>query len=242
MKNQETTFADAIEQVMIANGYYAPLQLIYKEFEKYRPLTGKTPLATIQERVQRDERFKRIGLGVYALAEHLDKLPSAPKPKTEPEKRGYVHTSIQGMIIELGNMEGFKTFTPDKSKVFDNKRLGNLATLGEMPQFTYAEIVRSTQYVDVIWFNAEGFPEKAFEVEDSTDFRSSLVKFTDLRFFNMTFHLIAAFERKAKYEREVARSVFGNISSRCHFTSYDEITKLYDARLNYQRAKEQLPF
>lgn len=242
MKNHETTFADAIEQVIIANGYYAPLQLIYKEFEKYRPFTGKTPLATIQERVQRDKRFKRIGLGVYALAEHLDKLPSVPKPKTETEKRGYVHTRIQGMIIELGNMEGFKTFTPDKGKVFDNKRLGNLATLEEMPQFTYAEIIRSTQYVDVIWFNAEGFPEKAFEVEDSTDFRNSLVKFTDLRFFNMTFHLIAAIERKGKYEREVSRSVFGNISSRCHFSSYDEITQFYNTRLNYQKAKESLPF
>lgn len=242
MKNQETTFADAIEQVMIANGYYAPLQLIYKEFEKYRPFTGKTPLATIQERVQRDRRFTRIGLGVYALAAHLDKLPSAPKPKTPIEKRNYVHTKIQGIIIELGNMEGLKTYTPDKGKVFDNKRLGNLATLTEIPQFTYPEIVRSSQYVDVIWFNAEGFPEKAFEVEDSTDFRSSLVKFTDLRFFNVTFHLIAASERKAKYEREVARSVFGNISSRCHFISYDEITQLYDARLNYQRAKEHLPF
>ena len=242
MKDQETTFADAIEQVMVANGYYASLQLIYKEFEKYRPLTGKTQLATIQERVQRDKRFKRIGLGVYALSEHLYKLPSTPKPKTEIEKRGYVHAKIQGIIIELGNMEGFKTFTPDKGKVFDNKRLGNLATLAEIPQFTYPEIVRSTQYVDVIWFNGEGFPEKAFEVEDSTDFRSSLVKFSDLRFFNMTFNFIASIERKAKYEREVARSVFGNIANRCHFVSYDEIAQLYTARLNYQKAKERLPF
>jgi hypothetical protein len=35
----ETTFSDAIEKVMISNGYYAPLSLIYKEFEKYREKT-----------------------------------------------------------------------------------------------------------------------------------------------------------------------------------------------------------
>jgi len=236
------TFSDAIEQVMIANGYYAPLQLIYKEIAAYRPLTGKTPFKTIQERVQRDKRFVRIGVGVYALARYLDKLPQQPSPRTRDEARGYVHTRIQGMLIELGNMEGFNTFTSDKSKVFDNKLLGNIATLKEVPQFTYPEIVRSTRYIDVIWFNNDGFPEKAFEIEDSTDFRSALVKFTDLRFFNMRFHLIAALERKAKYEREISRSVFSTIASRCHFISYDEITQLYEARLNYQKARAKLPF
>jgi hypothetical protein len=35
----EVTFSDAIEQVMLSNGYYAPLSLIYKEFEKYREKT-----------------------------------------------------------------------------------------------------------------------------------------------------------------------------------------------------------
>jgi len=54
------TFSDAIEKVMIENGYYAPLQLIYKEFEKHRPFSGLTPLKTIQERVQRDKRFTRM--------------------------------------------------------------------------------------------------------------------------------------------------------------------------------------
>jgi putative restriction endonuclease len=56
----EKTFSDAIEEVMLHNGYYAPLQVIYKEFEKYRKKTGLTPDKTIQERVQRDSRFTRI--------------------------------------------------------------------------------------------------------------------------------------------------------------------------------------
>jgi hypothetical protein len=242
MRHQETTFSDAIEQVMLANGYYASLQLIYKEFEKYRPLTGKTPLKTIQERVQRDKRFTRIGFGVYALTEHLDKLPCAPQPQTVDEQRNYMHTRIQGMLIEIGNMDGFKTFTPDKNKVFDNKRLGNLVTLERIPPFTYPRIVHSVRYIDVIWFNQHDFPERAFEIEDSTDFRSSLVKFTDLQHFNMTFHLIAPAERKDKFEREVARAAFSSIVKRCHFVSYDEIIQLYDARLNYQNVRKRLQF
>jgi hypothetical protein len=37
------------------------LPLIYKEFSKYREKTGLTPDKTIQERVQRDARFTKIG-------------------------------------------------------------------------------------------------------------------------------------------------------------------------------------
>ena len=75
MIRQEITFSEAIEKVMLTNGYLATFKHIYKEFPKYRSLTGKTPFKTIQERVQRDQRFTRVGVGVYALTEFLHELP-----------------------------------------------------------------------------------------------------------------------------------------------------------------------
>jgi hypothetical protein len=65
------TYAEAIEKVMIDNGGFAPLKLIYQNIEKYREKTGLTPDNSIQERVQRDDRFTRIGLGVYALTNFI---------------------------------------------------------------------------------------------------------------------------------------------------------------------------
>ena len=50
---------------MIHNGFYAPLKTIYQEIWKYKDrsqIVGKTPNMTIQERVQRDPRFTKIGL------------------------------------------------------------------------------------------------------------------------------------------------------------------------------------
>lgn len=70
----DLTFSDAIELVMRENGNFAPLKYIYDNFEKYREKTGKTPDNTIQERVQRDERFTRIAKGVYALTEFIEEL------------------------------------------------------------------------------------------------------------------------------------------------------------------------
>lgn len=234
------TFSEAIEKVMIENGYYAPLQLIYKQFDKYRPFTGLTPLKTIQERVQRDKRFTRIGLGVYALTEYLEKLPNIIEPKTQSEQISYKHSKIQGMIIEIGNMKGFDTYTPDRSKNFMNKELGNIITLKECPDFTYKKIVRSIKFCDVIWFNLRGFPEKLFEIEDSTDFRGSLVKFTELQDFTTSFNLIASAQRKTKYEREVAKSAFKNIVDRCRFVDYADIEKFYIASLNYHNIRQEL--
>ncbi len=242
MAKNKITFSDAIEKVMLANGYYASLRTIYKEFEKYRPYTGQTPGKTIQERVQRDGRFTRIGLGVYALTEYLSKLPSATPPKTTVEKRSYVHTKMQGMIIELGNMNGWDTYTPDKNKIFDNKRLGDITTLPNMPPFTYDRIVQSIRYVDAIWFNERGFPEKLFEVEDSTDFRSSLVKFSELQDFKTAFRLVAPFKRKAKYEREISKTAFRGITDqrRCHFLKYQDIEECYDAKLKEHRISNSI--
>ncbi|OGY51690.1 MAG: hypothetical protein A3J59_00230 [Candidatus Buchananbacteria bacterium RIFCSPHIGHO2_02_FULL_56_16] len=239
---EETTFSEAIEQVMKNNGYYAPLKLIYKKFEKYRKFSGLTPLKTIQERVQRDKRFTRIGLGVYALTEHLDELPQVITPKTTSEKTNQRHSAIQGMIIEIGNMEGFDTYTPDRSKMFANKKLGNIATIKEFPLFTYEKITHSVKFVDVAWFNERGFPEKIFEVEDSTDFRGSLVKFAELQDFNTSFNLVASVERKTKYDREVSKMAFINIVSRCHFVNYADIEEYYNASLNYHKVLKSVIF
>ncbi len=74
MHKENLTYSDAIEMVMNDNGGFAPLKYIYKNIEKYRKKTGKTPDNTIQERVQRDDRFARIALGVYALTEFLEKI------------------------------------------------------------------------------------------------------------------------------------------------------------------------
>ncbi len=190
--------------------------------------------------MQRDKRFTRIGLGVYALTEYLEKLPRVIEPKTQLEKISYKHAEIQGMIIEIGNMKGFDTYTPDRSKIFMNKELGNIVTFKECLYFTYEKIVQSIKFCDVIWFNLRGFPEKLFEIEDSTDFRGSLVKFTELQDFRTSFNLVASSQRKRKYEREIAKSAFKNIADRCRFVDYAEIEKYYGACLNYHKISHEL--
>ncbi len=227
MRQEQLTYSEAIEKVLLANNYVAPLRKIYKEVTKYRPLTGLTPLKTIQERVQRDPRFTRIGLGIYALTDYLDKLPTSPKPQNKEQEKEQTHYSIQGMLLEIGNMEGFDTYSPNKNAIFDNKPLLQIMTLSEFPNFTYPNIVQSVRFIDVLWFNNRGFPKFTFEVEITPQFRNSLLKFSELSDFDTTFYVIAEAENQDRYYREISRSVFGEIKGRCLFKTCDQVQDMY---------------
>ena len=231
--NNEITYSEAIEKPMLNNGYFAPLKLLYKEIWDYKDkskIVGKTPDNTIQERVQRDKRFTRIGLGVYALTAYLDKLPKQLEPKNEREKIVRRNAEIQGMLLEIGNFkpEIEDTYTNDKKWIFQNKTLGSLATLNTVPDFTYERIVKeSVSFADVIWFNNRGFPHKIFEVENSTDFRDAFVKFMELQDFITEFYCISLENRKIKFEREKNKTAFKPINGRLKFLTYEQVENDY---------------
>ncbi len=238
MEDNDLTYSEAIEQVMLHNGYFAPLKLIYKNIWEYKDkekVIGKTPHMTIQERVQRDGRFTRIGLGVYALTEFLEKLPKVATPKTELEKKERLHTTIQGMLIEIGNNrnEVENTYTNDKKCLFENKTLGSLATLPEVPLFTYEYIINETvRFFDVIWFNGRGYPRTIFEVEHSTDFRDAFIKFMELQDFRTRFCCVSFNERKEKFDKELKKTAFEPLVQRCEFVSYDKVENDYKLALS----------
>ena len=229
--NNDATYSEAIEQVMLHNGYFAPLKLLYREIWKYKDkskIVGITPDNTIQERVQRDERFTKIGLGVWALTAYLDKLPKEIEPKTKEEHKERMHASIQGMLLEVGNYRDFETYTNDKKWTFQNKTLGSLATLQAVPIFTYEPIIKSSvSFADVIWFNDRGFPNSIFEVEQSTDFRDAFIKFMELQDFVTEFYCVSSEDRKIKFDKEISKVAFKPISSRINFRTYAQVENDY---------------
>lgn len=228
------TYSDAIEQVMLHNGYFAPLKLIYREIWNYKnrnDVSGKTPDMTIQERVQRDKRFTRIGLGVYALTDYLDKLPKSEIPATKQTEKERKHAAIQGMLLEIGNHQKdiSDTYTNDKKWIFENKTLGSLATVQKVPLFTFQNIIDdSVTFADVIWFNERHFPQVIFEVEHSTDFRGAFVKFMELQDFQTRFYCVADNNRREKFEKEKNKSAFSAINSRVQFLTYDQVENDYE--------------
>jgi hypothetical protein len=241
METKDRTYSDAIEAVLLDNGYVASLQTIYKEIVKYRDLTGKTPFATIQERVQRDKRFTRIEKGVYALTRFLDKLPvSLAAPKTDAQKSERIHFRMQGMLLEIGNGLSFRTFCANKKGEFAGKQLSRYATIDSLPPFTYPAIVVKASHVDVVWMVEENelFPTSFYEVDTAPSFQRSLLKFTDLRRFHADFFIVSDEKPRDYFNEEKKRNAFKPISERVKFRSYSNIEKMYISSISFNEQQE----
>jgi hypothetical protein len=219
---------EAVIEAMRANGGYATLGHLYREALKIPDVKwgSKTPFKSINRIVQDNRYFFRIRPGLWALHEAKNKLPSDLRARPKPQSD---HTYYQGLLVELGNLRNQDTFVPkqDRSKLFLGKRLGDLATVVEIYPFTYGEIVRRAQTVDVIWFNDQKMPTEFIEVENTTDINGALLKFTNFTAFFSVFRVVAPFTRKREYEARISQPIFRDLLSRTKFSSYELVSDLH---------------
>jgi hypothetical protein len=231
------TQTDAVVETMERNGGYATFKYLYEN----TPVMGwqtKTPFATIRRIVQESEQFFRIRAGFWALESYRSKLPAHIAALTsEPGRRAEQpdtasHYFYQGILAELGNMRGLQTYVPaqDKNRPFMQKKLCDVATTTSLPGFTYPELVMKVKSVDVMWFNRRRFPDTVFEVEFTTDFNKSLMKFQELVDFNTRMTIVAPVARRREYEAAAGWDVFTDLRSRVDFWDCDHLIALHTRR------------
>jgi hypothetical protein len=169
---------EAVVQAMEQSGGYATLGQLYQAVPKIPDCKWKTktPFASIRRIVQTHEEFFKVRPGLWALISEKDKALRLFSDDKAPEKeRQYSHYFFQGLVVEIGNLKGFQTFVPsqDKNKPFAQQKLGEVATLSNLYEFTYSEVMRKAQTIDVTWFNTRKYPNSFFEIEHSTDIYTS---------------------------------------------------------------------
>jgi hypothetical protein len=74
-------------------------------------------------------------------------------------------------------------------------------------------------------------PSSLFEVEHSTDFQNSLIKFSDLQDFYSRMVIVANDTRKREFLQKIQSSVFGDVSKRVNFLGYESLVKQYEMTL-----------
>ena len=150
------------------------------------------------------------------------------KPTTVEES---LHSVLQGRLLEIGNVRGYHTFCPDKSKKFNERNLDEIATLQTCPelQFSNYDLLRQ---IDVLWFKPKGnnfIPEYAFEVELSTGVWSGVGRMaTLLDYANVQLYVIA---NDSKKYTQVINS-FTEYQERYRFIANNLVSELYSAELN----------
>jgi hypothetical protein len=216
-------------------GGQATLADLYRETMKIEGAqwTGKTPFANIRRIVQQRPEIFKVRPGLWALKSYQKKLglvENADKDKSQVEQN---HSYYQGILLAIGNLRGYKTFSPnqDKNRLFVNKPLKEVRGLQDIPKFSYDGIVQRCNTVDVIWFNNRLLPNSLFEVEHSTDFQNSLIKFGDLQDFYTKMVIVADDMRKREFTHKMQSSAFNEIADRVNFLGYESLVKQYEMHL-----------
>lgn len=237
MITQHEAVVAAIEQL----GGIAPLGEIYQLALRNPDCKWgtKTPQASIRRIVRHTNGIFVVRKGLYALESHRHQLASNGIVETtaqnadSKEVQQFTHYYYQGLLLKVGELKHFDTFLPnqDKNKRFlQEKTLGELKTLKDIPPFSYPHLVARSSTIDVIWFNERQMPHSFFEVEHSTDIQNSLLKFCDLQDFYARMVIVADEYRKGEFKKKLAEAAFRDLRrmSRVSLLSYDELSRQYE--------------
>ncbi len=150
-----------------------------------------------------------------------------------------LHSIIQGRLLEIGNIRGFQTYCPNKSKIFNEKKLSEISTLDNCPNLQFSDYNLLRQ-IDVLWFKNRGnnfIPEYAFEVELSTGVWSGVGRMATLMDYkNVGFYVIS--NDSKKYKQVI--SSLSEYEVRYKFISNDLIGDLYSAELNLKHLRSDI--
>ncbi|HUI90000.1 MAG TPA: hypothetical protein VLX61_14880 [Anaerolineales bacterium] len=223
---------EAVILAMKQNGGYATLGQLYQTAPKIpgSEWGTKTPFASIRRIVQTHEEFCKIRPGLWALTAEKEKvLRLFSGGETKTKEREYSHYFYQGLVAEIGNLQGYQTYVPpqDRNKPFAEQKLGNLTTVLEFYQFTYPDVLRRAKTIDVTWFNDRKFPSSVFEIEHSTDIQNSLLKFVELQDFRTKFYIVADNHRKAEFDNKISFYAFNSIKPYVKFWNYDSVLDIH---------------
>lgn len=225
---------EAVVEIMEANGGYITLQELYSKVIHIEGVSweGTKDLeANIRCLLQRRKDFFKIKPGLWALQIYRNKLPSSVKILIDEGlcdktiQRDYTHYYYQGLIVDIGNMRDYTTYVPsqDKNRPYLDKTLKDVAKTVELPHFTFDTVIGTVKSIDVIWLNERNFPTNVFEVENTTNFKNSLIKFYELKDFATEMTIVASENNRAKYEGVINLGVFREIKNRVKFIGYKKV-------------------
>lgn len=142
------------------------------------------------------------------------------------------HYDLQAKLILVGSYLNYRTFVPapDKNKQTVFGVLGDLCTEKEIPEGAIPGLSLNTvKFVDVIWFDEEGYPTHAFEVEHTTDITKGLLRLYQVHKLRIKMFIISEEINKDKFKREVAKSPFVKIKNEFVFKNYDELDEFFQS-------------
>lgn len=184
-------------------------------------------------------RNNRINCSNFINNWNLLLCPPAIEEKTQNTVEESFHSILEGRLLEIGNIRGYHTYCPDKSKKFNDKKIEEISNLKTCPDLQFSDYTMLRQ-IDVLWFRNRGkffIPECAFEIELSTGIWPGMGRMTTLADYNnVKFYIIS---NDLKKYNQVIRA-FAEYENRYNFISCDLIGELYSAEKNLKELRIEI--
>jgi hypothetical protein len=145
-------------------------------------------------------------------------------------KKSITHADLQAKLILIGSYLGYRTYTPDQSKQSIYGILGDLCSETEIPESSIPRMhIDSARYIDVIWFDDEGFPTHGFEVEHTTDITKGLLRLYQVHKLRIKMFIVSDESSKSKFLKEIQKNPFHKIQEEYIFRNYEELDEFFES-------------
>lgn len=149
------------------------------------------------------------------------------------------HSDIQAKLILIGSYLNYRTYTPDRAKQSIYGALSDLCSEKYVPEGSIPSLsVDTVRFVDVIWFDEEGYPTHAFEVECTTDMTKGLLRLYQIHKLRIKMFVIADELRKERFQREVQKDPFSKIEQDFIFKNYQELDEFFESVKRFSQIQE----
>lgn len=158
---------------------------------------------------------------------------SVPVSKeSTPANTKRIHFQMQYYLGHLGSALGYDIWIPisDRRRVLDISSINRL--LSKLPSLPFDKQTLATiANIDVIWFGYQ-FPTHLFEVENTTNIQTGLVRMNDLiqtlPQLNVDMYICASKDRFEDVRNQVRRPTFNRdsfaLKDRCRFISFERLS------------------
>ena len=156
-----------------------------------------------------------------------------------PINKELTHTDIQAKLLLIGSYLNYRTYTPDTSKISDafGRKLGDIASEKNIPEGSIPSLsIETVKMIDVIWFDEEGYPTHAFEVEHTTDITKGLLRLYQTRKLRIKMFIIS--NQKNKFETEILKAPFVTIKNVFILKNYNELEELFETVKRFKQVTD----
>ena len=210
----------------------------------YRP---KTPTwqATIRRVVRQYRIFEPYKNADWQAGYRLIELPEpigSEQGSTEDP-----HGEQQGMLLRLGTLCGYETFTNSTDNTirhFQGEPISKFATVRNDAGALATLPLGKMRNTDVMWMSADSeglYPRYAFEVENSTKVKSGLLRLLRIpeRFHVELFIIGPSDEEADLFDRYMHESPFRHYATRFHFFRYSDVKTFYESGLSFNECRHK---